>query len=105
MQLINSASFHAIGGTTDTSSDSFNSQQTVGVIVGIATIATATVILVLYALMLCKYCFYKHSRKQLRTTTGYDVSSASGNFTQEYSHKGPFEMSPRYTARQDSGVS
>jgi serine/threonine protein kinase len=76
--------------------------------VGIATIATATIIIVLYALMLCKYCFYKHNRKQLRTTGHtYDSGGAggTGNFTKAYSHKDSFRMNPRYTRRQDSGTS
>ena len=50
-----------------------SSAETVGVIVGIASIATILVLVVLIGLMACKYYFFKRSRRradQFQSTSG-----------------------------------
>lgn len=93
--------------TEPTSSDGLNPQETVGIIVGIASVATILIILVLIGLMICQYCFHKRNRRQLRTATYYDNSlGRSGTFTRDRSRE-QFSMgfTGGYGASNDSGVS
>ena len=55
---------------------------------GISGIATLLIMTVLYALMICKYCFYRHNKKK------HDIVrrrlSASASFTRGYSQQNSY---------------
>lgn len=85
-----------------TSSDGLNPQETVGIIVGIASVATILVLLVLIGLMACKYYYFKRNRRLLVESTDYytdvGVRYSKGN-------RDHFSMSPVSGGYSAKGVS
>jgi hypothetical protein len=93
-------------GVTDvggTSADGLSPRVTVGIIVGICGIATVLIMTVLYALMICKYCIFRHYRKkrldlessQIVRGAQFPLVSPTSSFTtHQYSHQNSYTTIP-----------